>query len=134
MPFPTKGSSYLAGESEGSVTSSQREAMISENAASTGSHHRFSITSQVPITGPVILASHLLPEERQDPCNSINVLYVNKWLAIEKDAEIAVVTGLEVLPRSSMITLEEEKDDGSTRPVGRRKLFRRALLNNEESN
>jgi hypothetical protein len=68
------------------ATSSHREAVISGSAASTGSHHRF------PITGPVILASHPLPEERQEPCNSVNALCMNKWLAIEKDAEIEVAT------------------------------------------
>ena len=31
------------------------------------------------------------PSERQDPCNSVNVSYVNEWLAIEKDAEITIV-------------------------------------------
>ena len=56
----------IARESEGPAISSQREAVINGNAASIGSYHRFSITSQVPITGPVILASHLLSEERQN--------------------------------------------------------------------
>ena len=41
------------------------------------------------------------PSERQDPCNSVNVSYVNEWLAIEKDAEIEVATldwGFPLLP------------------------------------
>ena len=42
----TKGYFYLVGESEGPVTSSQREAVI-------------------------VLASHPFREERQDPCNSV---------------------------------------------------------------
>ena len=49
-------------------------------------HHRF------PITRRVVLASHPLPEEHQGACNSVNALRMNKRLAIEKDAEIEVVT------------------------------------------
>src|SRR5271154_1995014 len=32
------------------------------------------------------------PSERQDPCNSVSARRVDKWLAIEKDAEIEVAT------------------------------------------
>src|SRR5271170_790981 len=102
MPF------HLAGESEGPAISSQRETVISGSGASIGSS-RF--PSQVPITGPVVLASHPLQEERQDPCNSVNA-----WLAIEKDAEIEVATldrGFSPIQCGNS-RRREEKDDGST--------------------
>ena len=69
----------------------------------------------------------------------MNVLCVNEWLAIEKDAEIEVTTlDWGFPPPPSMAIVEEEKNPTAVRSATRsgrgRTPFRRVELDNEESN